>query len=604
MTLSNDFLSLIAYQWAVFPILESIFFIIIDRLVYGKPDFKIPFQMFLFVYFLSFFLIAFDIFDTFIYSISRQFAAVLIIILCIVLIVKERKVSNWLFLLSMGSFSVAGFAQNFLLQEPNNFSNTALVFFSFCIGFIFLSLIFAETKIRNEQEGIDLYFNIQSKLKKVESDLYQTEQRYRQLVENINEGIWVLDKHFQTTYVNSYLATMLGYTPDDMAGKTIYDFMDDDSKTIAQEKLSIIHDLNNFSCEFNFLRKDNFCLSVSVNISPLNGEKGVFLGAIAAVQDVSERKKMEHDLSVKLDKLQKSELATLNIMEDLQNTIHSLTVAEMEIRDKNTQLQKINTQLASTREELTILNRDLELKVKERTAEVEKLLKQKDEFVSQLGHDLKTPLTPLNILIPIVIEQEKDPKIKELLNVISNNIQYMKNLVIKTLELAQLNSSNTNSQLQDVALSVQLNDILDMEKILNQGKNVVFENNIPLNINVKADLLEIRELFDNLISNSIKYSQENTVKITFDAKQKDDYVFVSVQDNGIGIEPNHIKHVFDEFYKVDYSRHDLQSTGLGLSICKKIIEKHGGTIWVESLGKGKGSTFYFTLLPSENNYIR
>jgi signal transduction histidine kinase len=75
----------------------------------------------------------------------------------------------------------------------------------------------------------------------------------------------------------------------------------------------------------------------------------------------------------------------------------------------------------------------------------------------------------------------------------------------------------------------------------------------------------------------------------------DDFIVVSVKDTGIGLESDQIQHIFDEFYKVDYARHDLQSTGLGLSICKRIVEKHGGRIWVESQGKGKGSTFFFTL---------
>jgi signal transduction histidine kinase len=139
-----------------------------------------------------------------------------------------------------------------------------------------------------------------------------------------------------------------------------------------------------------------------------------------------------------------------------------------------------------------------------------------------------------------------------------------------------------------------------MERPLIQGKNVIFENNIPSDTNVQIDLIQIRELFDNLISNAIKYSQADEVKITLDAKQMNDCYVVSVKDNGIGIEVNKIEHVFDEFYKADYSRHDLQSTGLGLSICKRIIEKHGGRMWVESQGKDKGSTFFFTLKSHKN----
>jgi signal transduction histidine kinase len=80
----------------------------------------------------------------------------------------------------------------------------------------------------------------------------------------------------------------------------------------------------------------------------------------------------------------------------------------------------------------------------------------------------------------------------------------------------------------------------------------------------------------------------------------DNLVTISVKDTGIGMTPDQLHRVFDEFYKTDAARHQLNSSGLGLTICKRIIEKHGGQIWAESPGPGKGSTFYFTL-PSSTN---
>jgi signal transduction histidine kinase len=78
-----------------------------------------------------------------------------------------------------------------------------------------------------------------------------------------------------------------------------------------------------------------------------------------------------------------------------------------------------------------------------------------------------------------------------------------------------------------------------------------------------------------------------------------DIVQVSVKDTGIGMTEKEIKKIFDEYYKADSSRHDFDSSGLGMPICKRIVEKHGGKIWAESDGKGKGSIFYFTL-PATN----
>jgi len=106
--------------------------------------------------------------------------------------------------------------------------------------------------------------------------------------------------------------------------------------------------------------------------------------------------------------------------------------------------------------------------------------------------------------------------------------------------------------------------------------------------------LRLTEVFNNLINNSIKYLQESG-KIIFDVKYDDNFVIVSVEDNGMGMTEKQKNKIFDEFYKADTSRHDFDSSGLGLPICKRIVEKHGGRIWVESNGIGKGSKFYFTL---------
>jgi signal transduction histidine kinase len=110
-----------------------------------------------------------------------------------------------------------------------------------------------------------------------------------------------------------------------------------------------------------------------------------------------------------------------------------------------------------------------------------------------------------------------------------------------------------------------------------------------------VDKTRFEELFENIITNAIKYTKNIKGIITIDAKEEKDSIVISVNDNGIGLTESQMNHIFDEFYKVDQARHDLSSHGLGLSICKRIIEKHGGRIWVESQGLGKGSTFYFTL---------
>ncbi len=345
--------------------------------------------------------------------------------------------------------------------------------------------------------------------------------------------------------------------------------------------------------KFNKIKNETDSVSEATSLfARQNDDSGLFHD----IQNVTDRQIIEIELHEKLDKLQKSELATLNIMEDLQDTIADLRKAKEEINLKNKELQRINQELNIARDQLAILNEDLEEKVQERTCEVEELLKQKDDFINQLGHDLKTPLTPLNMLLPLMRQREDDIKLQEILDVCISNVNFMRNLVNRTLELARLNSPSAVINIEDITLATEVNEILKSKESLFSEKNVNVKNNINGQIMVQADSVQIKELFDNIIANAIKYSKPSEdLHIFIDATEEEGDIVISINDNGIGMNSEQLGHIFHEFYKADSSRHNLESTGLGLSICKRIIQKHGGRIWAESPGLGKGSTFYFSL---------
>lgn len=132
--------------------------------------------------------------------------------------------------------------------------------------------------------------------------------------------------------------------------------------------------------------------------------------------------------------------------------------------------------------------------------------------------------------------------------------------------------------------------LADLNVALQESGAVVTHAALP---SVRADATQLMQLFQNLIANAIKFRGERPPEIRVGAERgAGEWVF-SVRDNGIGIEPQYFERVFGVFQRL-HTRREYPGTGIGLAICKKIVERHGGRIWVESQ-PGQGSTFYFTL---------
>lgn len=269
---------------------------------------------------------------------------------------------------------------------------------------------------------------------------------------------------------------------------------------------------------------------------------------------------------------------------------------EEELKQKNTELKELKKKLLETENKFNELNRNLEQRVIDRTVEVNRLLLHKSKFIDNLSHDLGTPLTPLLSLLPTIKEEVKDPKLKELIDTCIRNVEYIKRVVKNAQELAEL--STTDLYLSSGNLLEIVNNLKEKYDVVFKGCNIKVENYIDENIYVKTEKSRLLKVFDHITSNAVN-SMIDGGTLVFDAEKVEEktgfFINVSIRDTGIGLTKEQTDHLFDEFYKVDESRHKLDSTGLGLSICKRIIEKHGGRIWAESQGPGKGVTIHFTI---------
>lgn len=225
----------------------------------------------------------------------------------------------------------------------------------------------------------------------------------------------------------------------------------------------------------------------------------------------------------------------------------------------------------------------------------EELLKQKDLFITRLGHDLKTPLTPLVALLPLIRSKAVDRGQLDLIDICCGSADHIKELITSTIQLARLSSSPAVPPARfNVRLSPLVESCIAETEDISKLHGITIENMIPPVIVVRADIQQIENVLHNLISNALKFSLPDSL-ISINAKKQDNLVTVTVADKGIGLSEDDLSHIFEELYKADPSRHELGSSGLGLSICRRIIELHGGRIWAESPGAGCGTSIFFTL---------
>ena len=242
--------------------------------------------------------------------------------------------------------------------------------------------------------------------------------------------------------------------------------------------------------------------------------------------------------------------------------------------------------------ELRESRNELEQRVSERTEELESRNAEMERFIYTVSHDLRTPLVGISGFLGFLKQDAEKGDLKQLetdLNTIGNSISKMDQLLGETLELSRI--GRVTNPPEDVLFGEMVEEALDQaaERIRLRGIKVIVAQDLP---KVHVDRMRIVEVLGNLIENSVKYlGDQSQPQIEIGYRLDEGQTVLFVRDNGIGIEPSQQDKVFELFYKVDRKS---EGTGAGLAIVKRIIEVHGGRIWIESK-LGKGSTVCFTL---------
>ena len=297
------------------------------------------------------------------------------------------------------------------------------------------------------------------------------------------------------------------------------------------------------------------------------------------------------------------------------NDIRSLICAPMKVKDRIMGvIALVNSQLVSyTAGELKLLNtlaiqtataienallyEKTVQEARERVAALRRVDKLKDEFLANTSHELRTPLNGIIGIAESLIDGATGPlpeKTRNNLSLIAASGKRLANLVNDILDFSKLKTYDLELRRKPLDIRVLTDLVIQFSRPLLTGKRIALHNNISDNLPaIDGDENRIQQILHNLLGNAIKFTESGEVSIF--AKENKGLMEISVKDDGIGIPEEKFDSVFQSFEQVDASTaREYGGTGLGLSITKKLVELHGGAIWIES-EVGKGSIFTFSI---------
>jgi len=483
--------------------------------------------------------------------------------------------------------------------------------------------------------------------KEVDSVCYENEELYRKLIENSLEGILITDFKSKILFANQAVLKMFGFKSiAESIGKNALGFVDSNyRKRVIEDQLLVNADKGDFLDTYEIITADGKKIWIECI-----GSKIKYKGKTANVvfiRDITARKKT-WDKLVKLEEKYRilAETSVDGILtidplgrltyvnpsfekmcmrekEDIMMTpfreylsdesIYLFQQIFIDSRKMNKKIENIELELIQENGniipiEINIcpLKKDDEFtglvctvhNLTERNNienELKKSERLKTEFMNIAAHELKSPVTPIKGYLDLIIsDSETSKKIKNWASISLRNSERLLRLVNDILDVSRLDSDTMRFDMGKLNIADIINEIAEDMKPAIENRNLEFKTHIPDNLpNILGDRHRLSQVLRNIIGNAIKFTDNGYISI--DAKKEEDSILISVEDTGTGISNEELKKIFSKFYQA-YTGNDRnnEGTGLGLFICKEIVEKHDGKIWVESKLR-KGSKFLIKL---------
>ena len=242
---------------------------------------------------------------------------------------------------------------------------------------------------------------------------------------------------------------------------------------------------------------------------------------------------------------------------------------------------------------------EMRRRLKDNAEEKIRFDKENKELISNISHDLKTPVTTIKGYAEGIMDGVADTpeKLDKYVRTIYNKANEMDTLINELTLYSKIDTNRIPYNFNTILVSAYFDDCAEELSMELEAKNVEFGyfNYVEGEVKVIADAEQIKRVIHNIVNNSLKYMDKTKGIINLRVKDVGDFVQVELEDNGRGIAAKDLTNIFDRFYRTDASRNSSKGgSGIGLSIVKKIVEEHGGKIWATSR-EGTGTTMYFVL---------
>jgi PAS domain S-box-containing protein len=402
-------------------------------------------------------------------------------------------------------------------------------------------------RLCNERELSDHRAHLEDLVKERTAELAKAKRHNELILNSVGEGICGIDLDGRITFVNPAAAQLIGWAAGDLIGRNSHDTFHHrrpDGRSYPADECPIYSAMRNgdMTCMTTdeFLRRDGKRFPVEFVTAPIIEENRI-IGSVLVFRDITQRRRAE------------KEITSLN--EELRNSV---------------------TQLEAANEEL-------------------------EAFSYSVSHDLRTPLRSITGFSQVLVEdyaEMLDAEGRDVVHRIIAAARRMDQLIIDLLNLSRVTRSDLRRERVDLTAKAKI--IADELQAENPGRKADFI--VAADLLVEGDGRLLRQVLENLLGNAWKFTEKTpAAKIEFGAVRDGDGITYFVKDNGVGFDMAYAGKLFSPFQRL-HKMSEYSDTGIGLATVKRIIERHGGRVWIEG-EEGKGATVYFALAQREKKEV-